>query len=894
MERSTDYLRQILHVVGSIEQTMRQGKGSGAGPSGATGSGGVEPSRPKTSIFKGVGLQLKEMFSVNYKKSKGFFDFTEKLLNIADKTPDKNIDKLKIIVSSFDGLATSLPKLARGLQEMGKLKSRRINMALNNLGLLYDFMYQSGDARKIKRVNRSLKMFSDMGMALRDIAKPIKTISNALITISIGIVAFAASLLLAGKLLGAAGAGGVILGITGVILGLVMVFGVLALAKKAVKEGQTTLREIGTGMMFLSLGIVSFALVINILPKLLNTDTVITGVLMVAGIIVMTGLLFAGIGLLDKWIEKGVGVAVAMGVGMMALAAGTLVFALVARLITGMGDDDAVKRDGTTARGKFGQAFAGMGGGLGIMGIILVGSALLFAGMGVLAPVLLPGIGIGIGMAIALITLAGAIKKVSEVAADMDPNFKTNLSDMITGLIGGVVKGLSKGLMGGEGVSDASKLKFEGFFKLNKGLRMLRRMSRTVSLFAEALTAFATVDNMRVIEGYDEDGKPKFGGTVNISTVSDNIAYSIKTFLTSLRESTTGLSKKEAKAIKKMGRALTGRRGILSAVIQFASVLKTFAQFGPEGKIGFVDMVPDGEDEDGNAKFKEVASTVLISEVVNSIIDSFGLFVTKISSHAGDFGVKGKHGRQMNNLAEALLGKKGIGGIEKYGLLQPINAFADTLMIYSKFGADNMIPNIDADGKVVGDPIPVETVADNIMSTLGAFTDALGSKQLKKDTKAAENNLKVFDNIIDRTNKIAKSIDGLSRLSATLTELATSIGLLSNNLIGLDVSKIAQVSDIGSAYLAKTNDYSVSNQRIMEGYNPSGPSATATPASAPSSQDRRSGSSSAATVKEPNWDLIAAQIGESVGSQIVGAMKTQQMKFTFSSTGGNQGVIEFD
>ena len=215
-------------------------------------------------------------------------------------------------------------------------------------------------------------------------------------------------------------------------------------------------------------------------------------------------------------------------------------------------------------------------------------------------------------------------------------------------------------------------------------------------------------------------------------------------------------------------------------------------------------------------------------------------------------------------------------------------------MIYSKFGADNMIPNIDADGKVVGDPIPVETVADNIMSTLGAFTDALGSKQLKRDTKAAENNLKVFDNIIDRTNKIAKSVDGLTSLSATLTELATSIGLLSNNLMGLDVSKIAEVSDIGSAYLAKTNDYSVSNQRIMEGYNPSSPAAASTATSAPSSKDRRSGTSPATTVKEPNWELIAAQMGESVGSQLVNAMKSGQMKFTFSSAGGNQGVIEFD
>ena len=423
------------------------------------------------------------------------------------------------------------------------------------------------------------------------------------------------------------------------------------------------------------------------------------------------------------------------------------------------------------------------------------------------------------------------------------------------------------------------------------GVGILMSVSIALSMFAKALTAFAEVGNMRVIESYDEKtGKPKFGRTVNIKSVSDNIAYSIGTFLVTLIASTKSLTKKHSKALKKMGRALTGRRGILSAVNQFSEVLKTFAQFGPEGKIGFVDMIPDGTDEDGNPKFKKIASTVSIDKVVGNIVSSFGTFAEELS--AKGLGVTRRKGRKMRQLAEALLGKKGRKGREKYGLLQPINAFADTLMIYSKFGKNNMIPNIDADGKIIGDPIPVETIADNIMSTLGAFTDALGAKQLKKDTKAAEKNLKVFDNIIDRTNKIAKSVDGLTRLSATLTEFATSIGLLSTNLQGLDVSKISDMSGIGAAYLKKTNDYGVSNKRIMENYTPS--ATTSTTAATPTlfTQERRAGTSSTKTI-EPNWDNIASQIGQSVGSQLVAAMKSGQMKFEFSPSSSNSGVIEF-
>ena len=893
MQTSTEYLYQILQVVGRIDQTMRNEDAKASGKADVK-PGDEEASKSKTSIFKGVGLQLKQMFSVNYKGSKSFMGFTEKLLDLADKTPDKNVDKLKIISDSFNGLSTSLPKLSKGLDELSKLKARRVDMALGTLGKLYEFLWESGDGRKIKRVNRAIKMLSDMGAALKDIAKPIKTISMSLINISIGIVAFAAAILISGKLLGAAGPWGVIKGIGAVILGLVMIFGVLYLAKKIIKEGENTLKDIGLGMAFLSLGIVSFALAINIVPKLLNTGTVLAGMAMIAGIIVMAGLVFAGIGLLDKWIEKGVGVAVAMGIGMMALAAGTLIFALVAKMITGMGDKDAKKKDGTE-KSKFGQAFSGMGPGLGIMGIILVGTALLFAGMGALAVVLLPGIGVGIAMSLGMILMAVAVKKVVTVAQELSG---VNIAETIGGMIGGVLTGFLAGisvLTGGKAVGEGGiKTFIKNSAALFAGVGILMSVSIALSMFAKALTAFAEFENMRVITGTDKNGEPIFGDRVNVKSVADNVAYSIGTFLTTLITSTEGLTTQHAKALKKMGRALTGKRGILNAVIQFSEVLKTFAQFGPEGKIGFIDMVPDGVDEDGNAKFKQVASTVLITDVVNNIISSFGTFVSGLTSHTDEFGISGRHGRRMANLAEVLLGKKGRGGKEKYGLLQPINAFAETLNIYSKFGKDNMIPVFDEDGKVINQ-IPVTTIADNIIRTLSSFTDQLGSKSLKKDTKAAEDNLKVFDNIIDRTHKIAESMDGLSRLSATMTEFANSVGLLSTSLASLDVSKISEMSDIGAAYLKKTNDYSVSNKRIMESYDPSKPAPTTTATSpAASSSERRAGTTTASTnVSEPNWDNIAAQIGQSVGTQLIAAMKSGQMKFEFSPSSPNSGVIEF-
>lgn len=890
MQTSTDYLKQILHVVSSIDQTMRR-----EGATQKTGAPGeASDGRGGPSIFKGVGLQLKQMFSVNYKGSKDFFGFTKKLLDLAEKTPDKNVEKLKVLTSSFEGLSVSLPKLSSGLDELGKIKERRVNRAINNLVLLYQFLDQAGDGRKAKKIEKSIKLFENLGGVFREIAKPIKTISMSLINLSLGIVAFAGSILLAGKLLGLSRGKGVFNFLIVSILGIAMVFGVLALANKVVEKGTDTIKQIGIGMAFLSLGIVSFALGIAIVPSILGMgENAVMVVVSVVGIIIGMAGIFWLIGKMGANVVAGVGVAVTMGIGMMALSAGVLVMALAARAITGLGGDDAVNKKGEK-RGKFGQLMSDIGPGLGVMGIVLVSSALLFAGMGLLAPVLLPGIGVGLAMSAALILFSISVKKLVNTANELGT--KEEIYTSVEKTIGGVLKGFLDGIMvlsdGKKGIKGVAAF-IKNSAAIFAGTGVLLSMSLALSQFAKALTAFSEFENMRVIEGYDKDGKPTFGDKINIRDVSDNINYSISTFLTSLIQSTEGLTRREAGAIRKMSRALTGRRGILSGVSTFADVLKTFAQFGPEGKIGYVEMVPDGTDEDGNAKFKQVAKTVLITEVVDNIISSFGTFVEHLTAHTDEFTLTGKHGRRMGHLAEALLGKKGRGGREKYGILQPVEQFAETLTIYAKFGANNEIPILDPETGEVIKTVSVETIAKNILNSLTAFTKELGDGKIKTDTKQAEKNLKIFDDIISRTNKISKSIDGLERLSKTLTELATSIGNLSMSLTGLDTSKLKGLSDIGSAYLAKTNDYGVANERITSVTSGQGVSPTPTAAPIAPPGERRVGATTAATVKEPNWDLIAAQIGESVGNQIVSAMKANQIKFQFSGAGSNSGVIEF-
>ena len=48
------------------------------------------------------------------------------------------------------------------------------------------------------------------------------------------------------------------------------------------------------------------------------------------------------------------------------------------------------------------------------------------------------------------------------------------------------------------------------------------------------------------------------------------------------------------------------------------------------------------------------------------------------------------------------------------------------------------------------------------------------------------------------------------------------------------------------------------------------------------------------SIKTENWNLIAAQIGDQVGAQIVAAMKKGQLKFEFSPSSKGSGVLTFD
>jgi hypothetical protein len=868
MQNANELLYAILQVVGKIEANQR---GSAAPSAGATG-----PASGDGSISTKLGSVLKSFAGVSPKASKTFFNFLKGMMDIASKTKDRDVKKIQVISESLTAMSAALPGVAEGLGDMGKLRTRNVNMAMWSLQRLYDFMEESGDARSARKVDRAIKTFDKMGKSLKGISKPIKEISLSFAYLGLGILALAGSLVLTGMLLGLAKPTDVLLFLGGLVVGVLLMFGILWLAKKVVDKGTDVIKDMGLGMAALSLGILSFAITLVLLPKILGSESggsIFRSLLIMIGIVGAMALMFTLLGAMRNMTFKGFMTIIFMSAGLMILSIAILSLAMTAKmLMTGMSPSSATDEEKDENK-KFIMK------GLGVIGLITLAAIGLFAllGIPVVAGLVMLGAITMITLSIALILLAKSVGKLVETGKSLEGD---NIKEILTTLIGGSLEGFIGGISvlsgGKKGVAGIGEF-IKNSAKIFAGTAVLMSMSLALSQFAKAITAFAELENMRIIEGYDKDGKPIFGQKVNITKVADNITYSISTFLEALLASTEGLTRDKADAIRKMGRALTGKGGILSAVIQFADAMKVYAEFGEANEIGYVDY-----DDNGN----EIRKKVKAEKVVQNMIGSFLYFTNELFSKSeeefgdgepGESGISGRQKRRMGRMSKALVGK--------HGILGAVIQFADTLKMFAEFGDSNQLPILDADGKPVmegGKPktIGIDGIANNIVSTLASFSDKLANGLETSDSEDASKALEKYDGMISKLNKLSSSMDGLSKMTASIQDLAEGIGDLAVNIEKLNAEKLSDV-------LRRISEGSMEISASSKNY--AGASSTSTTASSGTRE-----TPTTTKTGEPKWDVIAAQIGLAVGLQISEAMKQGQLKFEFSGTGSNKGILELD
>ena len=814
---------------------------------------------------------------------KAIFNLNKLFGFIREMGKKKSSDNMKVLSESLMALVKAMPGLEAGISSIAKIKEKSMQAALKSLGFLFTFIEEKGKPATSKKIQKGIDIMNKAGKALKGL-NILKDIGLGFMYLGIGVLAFAGSMVLSAMLLRLGKPQDILpfLGIT--ILGLMVAFGALYLARKFVKGGTTVIKDMGLGIAALALGIISFALTIRLLPIIFKNESggsIIKGMLIMVGIIGIMALAFGALSLLKPMVDGGFKTILMMSAGLAIFAITVLGLAMVAKMLM-----SGMTFDKNADKGEKDENKKSMLKGLGIFGLILIGATAAFALLGIpgFSEVVKSGAITMMLMGGALFVMALSIKKLVDVGEQLaGKDIAATLTTLIGGTINGFIGGLSALSGGKTGVSGVATF-IKNSAKIFAGVAILVSMSVALSLFAWSLTAFAELGNMRVVTGTDKNGKPIFGEKINVEQVGKTMTATLSSFLTGLIESTGQLTMSKAKALKKLGRALTGRRGVLSAIHDFAELLKTFAQFGPAGEIGYVDFVPDGTDEDGNAKFKQVPSKVKITVVAKNIADSFGTFVDELTKHTAMFEFTGSKGKSMQQLASILLGTKyfkvfGLSfGREKPGLLEPIMKFGEILNTFGQFGSTGEIPVLDATGKVV-DKVKVTTVATQIVNNLSSFVTTLGNASLSGDIEKAEKNIKQVGGVIESLSKFSESLDALQKMGDSVSNLAHAISDLSVSLDGFDSAKLTKLSQITVA---------------TGGPSKSGDGTGSATADRINEKSQSIKESSAPAALPVNWDLVAAQIGQHVGSSLVDAMKSGQMKFEFSPNGGGKGVLTFN
>jgi len=361
---------------------------------------------------------------------------------------------------------------------------------------------------------------------------------------------------------------------------------------------------------------------------------------------------------------------------------------------------------------------------------------------------------------------------------------------------------------------------------------------------------------------------PEIGaeGKVHVKEIAQAIADTFGLFLKTLVTSTEGMTRREARSLKILGKALTGDKGIISGVSQFALTLKTFSEFGEEGSI----WVPAQYEDEAQTKVRKgTGKSVPISTITKNIVDSFGKFVSEIAGHSSDFEVGGRVGRKMQRFTEALMGQeKGFMRRAKPGILSGIMTFNDTLLTYSEYGAGGKIPKKDKDGNILPNQfVMVDDVVKNMVSGITTFTTSLerelAGKDIEASAKSIEKKMGSFTNIITSFDELANAQEGMDKLANSMGLLATNVGLLVTNMGGLDTSKLQTLATITGQHAVATKGVTITEQSAKAG-------------------------AAQTAAQQPDWEKIGEIIGNKVAEKV--NLNNSTMDFYFHDW--PQGKVE--
>jgi len=559
----------------------------------------------------------------------------------------------------------------------------------------------------IKVINKTITSVGQNATKIKKGGEVLKDIGKTLAIYSLGLLAFGLSIIGVGALMGKAGGGNVFKGLAlmagtlGLFAGM---FWLIGKADDGIKKGFKVIEGVGVSLAVLSLGLIAFALSTVLIGKLMGTNNPLMGLALVAGTILITAGTFWLVGKLSSAINKGTISMILMGVGLLVMSLGLRAIVGVAKMINELGPPK--------------KALAVIG--IAIGAIATVG--LIMAGLGAAAAFIIPGTITAMLMGASLIVISKGIVSMLETNKKIEAlsggkPLKSIVSNMIEGVVGGVLDSFTKVLTGGKTGISAIPTAMKNTALLMTSIGLLMGVSAAFSMFAFSLSAFAKANAISPIIGYDAKGKPQFGPPVDISKSITNITGAFTLFLRGMIDITKNVDLHQTKVMKKLGKALTGDRGILSAVLDFAKVLEQFGKYGADGTIPSFQYNIDGSLKLGKDGKPIMSKGTTISQIVPIITKNFGDFCTSLAGSLGQ--ITGKERRRMKKMSKALSGS----------IFTAVVDFAKVLESFAKYGVEGKIPILDNEGNPIKgkEPILIKTVADIVVSNFTTFVNSLAT-----------------------------------------------------------------------------------------------------------------------------------------------------------------------
>jgi len=712
-----------------------------------------------------------------------------------------------IIAETMNILGTALPKLAKGVFFFGLMsKMGLVNATAMGIGVLFTALAAASPLAALALPVAIV--LGLIGVALMGVAEVLKSIALVILSFAASVVIMIGAIWLATKLFGVSPNEAMGIVVKSIII-LAGGFALIGILSPLIILSGVAVASMGVGLGLLGVGLLLFmgslALVNLMMGGQKKTDAALIGSFKS---IALVAAVFAGIGLFSSLIIMG-GIAITiMSIGMTTLAIGILALGTVSALVTKLFGLDMF------------DMLLGVAKGIGVLG-------LMFAGLGLIAIAIIPGTAALILMSVSLGLFALAVWGIAAViktigGKDGVETVSSNIELLVGGVIGGVIKGFSKGLGTGTENSPAGFLSMLGqagqvalnIVALIGAIAMIGSLSLSLILFAMAIKAFAIAGVIKTITGYDKEGKPIFGESIDVASIGNNIALTLGGFFQGLVVAFNDPNKlPDAMAVAKMTNILMGRSGLkilgiriisgepglLDAISKFGEVLQLFAKLG---------QIPVySVDANGN---QVVSGYTTASKVATNIVSTLSTFFQAFKDNKTM--LEGLNTESTGMLAQILLGSKasalwkflGVSS-DKPGILEPIMKFGEMIAQYANVSKG--IPTaFDDKGNATAWTTPSQA-AYNIVDLIKTFTTHLeanllagdGAKGIEEKSKKIAASLSSFSTVISQFDTLGKSAENINLLGDSIGKLATNVGLLVTNMGNLTSDKIANLEKISTS-----------------------------------------------------------------------------------------------